>query len=219
MRPYDLIIFDWDGTLMDSTPSITQAMQQAIQQLQLPPLSNDTVSHIIGLGLNEAVSTLYPSLPPARLQQLGQYYQRNFIQQQTRPQLFPGAADFIKHLFEQDYLLAVATGKSRSGLDSVLTQTQLAPYFTTTRCVDECPSKPDPTMLKEIITELGATAERTLMIGDTSHDLMMARHAGTSMVGITHGAHSEEKLVACTPDYITHDLKQLQTWLQKISLC
>ena len=189
MKQYDLIAFDWDGTLMDSTQQIIDAMQLGIKQLDLPPVSDSAVSHIIGLGLNEAVFTLYPDLDSSTRQTLGRHYQQNWLSNPREAPLFENATQLIKYLHQQDYFLGVATGKSRSGLDKVLHRTALNDFFHATRCVDECHSKPHPDMLEQLMDYLGVTPDKTLMIGDTSHDLNMANNARADSIAVTHGAH------------------------------
>ncbi len=213
MKEYDLIVFDWDGTLMDSTAQIIDCMQLAIQQLDLPSLSDETVSHIIGLGLNEAVATLYPDINPQIRQNLGLHYQQNWIKSPEQAPLFSHAQNLIKRLNQQGYFLGVATGKSRKGLNKVLTTTELDEYFHATRCVDECHSKPHPEMIEQLMDYLGVTPNKTLMIGDTSHDIQMAHNAGAHSVGISHGAHTSEALAACQPKAIVNDLHQVEKWL------
>ena len=213
MKQYDLIIFDWDGTLMDSTQHIINCMQLGIEQLDLPPLSDRTVSNIIGLGLNEAVATLYPDLKATTRQQLGLHYQQNWVNSSFEAPLFDNASHLIWHLHQQDYFLGVATGKGRQGLDKVLESSQLGHLFHATRCVDECHSKPHPEMVDQLMDYLGATPDKTLMIGDTSHDLNMAHNAGAHSLAVTHGAHDLVALQACKPRYIAENLHQVQQWL------
>jgi phosphoglycolate phosphatase len=213
MKHYDLIVFDWDGTLMDSTQHIINCMQLGIAQLNLPPLSDRTVSNIIGLGLDEAVFALYPDLTPATRQQLGLHYQQNWVNSPFEAPLFDNASHLIRQLHQQDYFLGVATGKSRRGLDKVLASTQLGALFHATRCVDECHSKPHPDMIEQLMDYLGVTPDKTLMIGDTSHDLNMAHNAGADSLAVTHGAHDIAALQACEPKYIAENLHQVQQWL------
>ncbi|MDG1688633.1 MAG: HAD-IA family hydrolase [Gammaproteobacteria bacterium] len=213
MKQYDLIAFDWDGTLMDSTQQIIDAMQLGIKQLDLPPVSDSAVSHIIGLGLNEAVFTLYPDLDSSTRQTLGRHYQQNWLSNPREAPLFENATQLIKYLHQQDYFLGVATGKSRSGLDKVLHRTALNDFFHATRCVDECHSKPHPDMLEQLMDYLGVTPDKTLMIGDTSHDLNMANNAKADCVAVTHGAHDIETLQSCEPKFIAKNLHQVQQWL------
>lgn len=213
MSQYQLIIFDWDGTLMDSTSHIVNCMRQAITELQLAPLSDEAIRHIIGLGLNEAVQTLYPDGNAALWTSLANSYRQTWLGSKEETPLFANARELLTNLAEQDILLGVATGKSRRGLDKVLKATGLGDLFIATRCADECHSKPDPQMLMELMDYTGVTADQAIMIGDTEFDLMMARNAGTHGLGITHGAHDEAKLSACEPQAIVHDLYQVEHWL------
>tara|TARA_R110002111_G_scaffold90983_3_gene141603 strand:- start:1131 stop:1778 length:648 start_codon:yes stop_codon:yes gene_type:complete len=213
MKRYDLIVFDWDGTLMDSTQHIINCMQLGIKQLQLPALTDREVSHIIGLGLNEAVFNLYPDIGPDLRKQLGIHYQQNWVNSPFEAPLFENATQLIQHLHQQDYFLGVATGKGRQGLNKVLESSQLGDFFHATRCVDECHSKPHPEMIEQLMAYLGVTPDRTLMIGDTSHDLNMAHNAGADSLAVTHGAHDNAALQACAPKFIAENLYQVQQWL------
>lgn len=214
-KRYELIVFDWDGTLMDSTAHIVSCMRVAIEALGLPPLADSTISHIIGLGLPEAVKTLYPSQPASTLQALADGYRQAWVTRPEDTRLFDNAQTLLKELSEQDYFLAVATGKSRRGLNRSFNDTGLGDYFHTSRCADECHSKPHPQMLMEIMDYLGVSAEQTLMIGDTEFDLLMAQNARADSLGIAHGAHDTEQLSACEPQAIVEDLYQLQQWLNR----
>ncbi len=215
MMNYQLIVFDWDGTLMDSTAHITQCMHQAISTLSLEPLTDDQVSHIIGLGLNEAVQTLYPNAGTVTWSALADCYRQTWINTPESTPLFENANTLLNKLNEQDILLGVATGKSRRGLDRALKQTGLGDLFISTRCADECHSKPHPQMLMELMEYTGVTSDQTLMIGDTEFDLMMAHNAGADSLGITHGAHSETTLKSAKPRAIVHDLYQVENWLTR----
>lgn len=213
MKPYQLIVFDWDGTLMDSTAHIVSCMQQAISELNFPPLPTQTISNIIGLGLVEAVTTLYPDATAEQIEQLANNYLDVWRNHPHEPPLFDHATSLLTRLTAQDYFLAVATGKSRRGLNRVLKSTQLDQYFHATRCADECFSKPHPQMLEELMDHLGIDPKATLMIGDTEYDLNMATNAGADSLAISHGAHTEETLQACNPLAIVSDLHQVERWL------
>lgn len=215
MSRYQLIVFDWDGTLMDSTTHITHCMHQAIATLSLEPLSDSQVSHIIGLGLNEAVQTLYPDTDTTTWNALADCYRQTWISTPESTPLFEHAESLLKQLNEQEIFLGVATGKSRRGLDRALKETGLGDLFISTRCADECHSKPHPQMLMELMDFVGVDAEQTLMIGDTEFDLMMAHNAGAHSLGITHGAHSETTLKAAKPKAIVHNLYQVEKWLTR----
>ena len=213
MSGYELIVFDWDGTLMDSTGHIIDCMRQAIHKLELAPLPDEQISHIIGLGLHEAVQTLYPKGNPTLWSTLADCYRETWLSSPEDTPLFENARELLSQLAEQDILLGVATGKSRRGLNKVLDATGLGDLFVATRCADECHSKPHPQMLLELLDYTGTNANAALMIGDTEFDLMMASNAGTHSLGITHGAHDETKLRACSPQAIVHDLFQVEHWL------
>ena len=217
MSQYELIVFDWDGTLMDSTGHIINCMQQAISQLDLAPLNDSAISHIIGLGLNEAAYVLYPDASPKTIVQLADTYRDIWLNHPLETPLFANAYNLIRSLNEQNYFLGVATGKSRRGLDKVLASSKLGPLFHATRCAGECHSKPHPQMLEELIAYFGVTANKTLMIGDTAYDLQMAHNAGADSLGISHGAHSVETLQACSPKEIVTDLHQVEQWLINLS--
>jgi len=216
MSQYQLIVFDWDGTLMDSTGHIVQCMQEAITQLDFPPLDDAAISHIIGLGLNEAAQALYPNISVAAVEQLANTYRQVWLSGPIDTPLFDNASKLIQNLNEQDYFLGVATGKSRSGLNKVLSSTQLEPFFHATRCADECHSKPNPQMIEELMNYLGVTPKETLMIGDTEYDLQMAHNAGADSLGISHGAHGVDTLQACKPQAIVDDLFQVEQWLMAL---
>lgn len=216
MTTYQLIVFDWDGTLMDSTGHIVSCMQHAIAELGLPALPDSAVNHIIGLGLNEAVMSLYPHADHHLISNLADKYREIWLNNPHDTPLFDNATELIERLSEQDYFLAVATGKSRRGLDKVLTETGLGKYFHATRCADECHSKPHPQMLEELMEHLGVEKQHTLMIGDTEFDLQMAHNAGTHSLALSHGAHKVETLQACQPKAIVDNLHQLEQWLDNL---
>ncbi|MDX1574010.1 MAG: HAD-IA family hydrolase [Methylophaga sp.] len=213
---YPLIVFDWDGTLMDSTGHIVFCMREAITKLEMPPLSDQQISHIIGLGLPEAVKTLYPQITAGDAQILVDGYRQIWLHHPFEAPLFDNAFNILKKLADQNVLLGVATGKSRRGLDKVLNETGLADLFVTTRCADECHSKPHPQMLSEIIDFCGVQTAETLMVGDTEFDLLMAKSAGADSVGIGHGAHDLPMLQACEPLAIVDDLFALESWLDRV---
>jgi phosphoglycolate phosphatase len=214
-RHFDLLVFDWDGTLMDSAAAISASLQAACRDLELPVPSEEQARYVIGLGLNDAMSHILPGLDPARYQDVVARYRVHFLQRDAGTTLFPGAADTVTELREAGYLLAVATGKSRRGLERALDATGLKPYFHATRCADEGHSKPHPGMLQGLMDELGAARERTLMIGDTTHDMEMARAAGTPRVGLTHGAHAREALLGYDPVACVDDVEGLRQWLAR----
>ena len=216
MTQYQLIVFDWDGTLMDSTGHIVDCMQQAISQLEFPLLDDSAISHIIGLGLNEAAQTLYPDMTAKEAQRLADTYRQVWLTTPQNTPLFAHAQQLIQTLNKQDYFLAIATGKSRSGLNKVLHSTKLEPLFHATRCVDECHSKPHPQMIEELMDYCGVSAHQTLMIGDTEYDLQMAHNAGADSLAVSHGAHGIDTLQACQPRAIVDNLHQVEQWIMAV---
>ncbi|WP_101759415.1 HAD-IA family hydrolase [Oceanicoccus sp. KOV_DT_Chl] len=205
-----LIIFDWDGTLIDSTAKIIGSMQLAIAELGLPPIADDAVKGIIGLGLPEAVATLYPGTDVARLDQLRSSYSQYFIAADRVPcHFYPDVERVLDHLRDKGHQLAVATGKSRNGLNRVLSNLQLTDYFDASRCADETASKPDPLMLHQLLAELNYDAGAAVMVGDTAFDLEMAANAGVASVGVSYGAHPVDRLLLHKPRRIIDRFEQL----------
>ena len=214
-RPFNLLVFDWDGTVMDSEAQIVACLQASIQDLGLPERSNDEAKNIIGLGLREAVETLYPGTSEQTHIDLVDRYRYHWLAEGAiQSPLFPGAAELLESLNDAGYLLAVATGKGRRGLDKVLDETGLGPLFVTTRCADEAFSKPHPQMLEYIIDFTGSDPAETLMIGDTIYDMEMANNASTHALAVTYGVHEQERLQQHNPIGVIHALTDLQPWLQ-----
>ncbi len=213
--PFDLIVFDWDGTLMDSTAHIVHSIQHAARDIGVAVPDRAAASHVIGLGLEEALQTACPDLPRERYPAMAEAYRRHYFSGDETIELFDGVSEAIPRLAEQGYLLAVATGKSRRGLDRALAATGLTPYFDATRTVDECPSKPNPAMLQELMDTLGVIPTRTVMIGDTTHDLLMASNALTHAVGLTQGAHDADTLELCPSLAILDDFASFARWLDE----
>lgn len=216
-RRFELIVFDWDGTLMDSQAQIVAAMQAAAHDLGLEPLSEDAVRNIIGLGLEEACQALFPERPPQDHRRLAAAYRHHYLApQRPASPLFEGAFRVVETLAARGYWLAVATGKSRAGLNRVLAESGLGPFMTATRCADETLSKPHPQMLLEIIGELGVEPARTVMVGDTEYDLAMAVNAGTPAVGVAYGAHARERLLPYNPLACLERITQLPEVLEEL---
>ncbi len=214
-RSFDLIVFDWDGTLMDSEARIVACIRAASADLGLEQCQTEAIRNIIGLGLREAIDTLYPGADEALHQGMVERYRYHFLTADPTPsELFAGAADTVRHLHETGYLLAVATGKSRKGLDKVLTETGLGMYFHSTRCADETFSKPHPQMLHEIMDELGVEAQMTLMIGDTEYDMQMAANARAAALAVSYGVHVPERLLKHEPLGCIDDISELRLWLE-----
>lgn len=210
---YNLIVFDWDGTLMDSEAQIVACMKLAIEDLQLEVRDSDAIKNIIGLGLREAVSTLYPGSAPDLHQPLTDRYRYHFLSGQVlSADLFAGAKKLLQGLAQNGYFLAVATGKGRSGLDQSLKETGVASLFHTTRCADESRSKPHPEMLQDIMDHLGIESRHTLMIGDTEYDIQMAHNAGASAVAVSYGVHDKQRLVSERPLACVDSIEELGHW-------
>lgn len=212
-KRFELIVFDWDGTLMDSAGAIVASIQAAARDIGLAPPSDARARHVIGLGLGEALRYAVPELEEARHEELADRYRHHYLAQDHALVLFDGAAEMIRALGAAGYLLAVATGKSRKGLDRAMGTSGLGDLFHATRCADECHSKPHPQMLQELMDEFAVSAGATLMIGDTTHDLLMAQNAGVAGVGISHGAHTAEALAAAAPLHLAHGIADLRNWL------
>ena len=214
-RRFELIVFDWDGTLMDSTGAIVASIQAAARDLGLAPPSAARARHIIGLGLIDALRHALPDLPAERYQDVALRYRQHYMARDQDLLLFEGAAELIAELAQAGYQLAVATGKTRKGLDRAFEVSGLGPRFHASRCADECHSKPHPQMLEELMAEFGVGPELTLMIGDTTHDLLMARNAGVAALGVAYGAHSRETLEAQDPLYCAANVAELAAWLRQ----
>ena len=212
-RRFELLVFDWDGTLFDSTGVIVRALQASCRDLELPEPSGEQASHVIGLGLSEALRYAAPELTEDRLPLLVDRYRHHYLSQDQDIRLFDGAAELIERLWAAGFQLAVATGKSRRGLDRAFSSSGLGRFFSASRCADECFSKPHPQMLEELIDEFATSKERTLMIGDTTHDLQMAVNAGAAGLAVSYGAHSAEALLRLKPLACVQDVRELGEWL------
>lgn len=205
-----MIIFDWDGTLCDSVGHIVRGVQTAAREMGLPAPTDAAAADIIGLGLPQAMAVLFPEVAEPRRLQLIEAYSRSYIaNEEDTPALFPGAMETLHALKESGRELAVATGKSRRGLDRILNKLDLTGFFDATRCADETRSKPHPLMIHEIMQERGVASERVIMVGDTEYDLEMAVNAGVASVGVSFGVHSIERLEAHGPVAIVDELPQL----------
>ncbi|ARN75530.1 HAD-IA family hydrolase [Oceanicoccus sagamiensis] len=208
-----LFVFDWDGTLLDSTDKIAGCMQKAIAELGLPERSTEQAKSIIGLGLPEAVQTLFPEIDKAIIPEVTAAYSRHFVaDDQTPCDFFPNVDDVLKQLRAEGHLLAVATGKSRRGLNRVLANMSLTDFFDGSRCADETASKPDPLMLNQLLQELDVEVSSAVMVGDTDFDLGMAANAGMRSIGVSYGAHSVERLLPHKPVRIIDRFEELLEW-------
>ena len=210
---FDLVVFDWDGTLSDSTAAIVSAIQDAAADLDLPVPDHATASHVIGLGLHDALARAVPTLPAERIAEYSARYRVHYLAREAELVLFPGARELIAELRQSGVMLAIATGKSQHGLQRALAATGLGAEFAATRCADQTHPKPHPAMLLELAEELMVAPQRTLMVGDTTHDLQMAEAAQAAAVGLTQGAHPYEQLAACRPLALFDSLAQLHQWL------
>jgi len=214
-RRFDLLIFDWDGTLMDSAGVIAACIQAASRDMGLPVPSHGEASHIIGLGLREALEHLFPNLAEAAYPELVDHYRRHYLSQDAEIPLFDGARELVAELHAGGHLLAVATGKARRGLDRAFEHSGLEPYFHASRTADETFSKPHPAMIEELLEELMIEPERALMIGDTSHDLQMASNAGIASLAAGYGAHPPENLSGFGPLAVCRSFPELAAWLRQ----
>ena len=213
-RRYDLIVFDWDGTLMDSTAVIADSIQAACRDLGLTVPDDEAARHVIGLGLDQALSYAVPDMPEAMRPDLVARYRHHFLIRDAAIPLFDGARETVMALHDAGYWLGIATGKSRAGLDRALESTGLKKYFHATRTADQAFSKPDPAMLLELMDELAVGCKQTLMVGDTTHDVLMAQNASVDAVAMGHGAHSPEQLQELNPLALVKDFAELRTWLE-----
>ena len=210
---FSLVVFDWDGTLMDTTAAIVHAIQQSAADLGLPVPSRERAAHVIGLGMFDALAHAVPDLPRERLPEYLERYREHYFSRDATLAPFDGVVDLLERLAASDAWVAVATGKSRAGLDRALEQTGWAGYFVTTRTADEGAPKPDPWMLRDICEELGVPADAAVMIGDTTHDLDMAGAAGTAAIGVTFGAHPRSELASRSPLGLVDDAAELSSLL------
>lgn len=219
MDMYDikLVVFDWDGTLMDSEAQIVACMRAAIDDLRLASRTADEVKNIIGLGLREAVTALYPEAGKDLVQALADRYRDHWLAGDRQSQLFPGVEETLHLLKDEGFRLAVATGKGRRGLDKVLRETGLGELFDATRCADETRSKPHPLMLEQIMNELGSVPAQTLMVGDTEYDMEMARNAQAHPVAVSYGVHDWPRLQRHAPLTCLDQITELGDWLAELA--
>lgn len=210
---FDFIVFDWDGTLMDSTVTIVKCIQAAARDLQLPVPDDAAAAHVIGLALAEAMQAVLPDVDPKFYPKMVERYRYHYLVRDHELPLFPGVREMLVDLAQQGYFLAVATGKSRVGLNRAMNSVNVLSMFDATRCADETFSKPHPAMLQELTRELGQDMQRTLMIGDTTHDLLMAANAGASAVAVEYGAHDASLLATVPTLYSAKKVADLHQWL------
>lgn len=215
MRPrqFDLIAFDWDGTLFDSTAIIVRCIQEAVVDVGGARPTREAASYVIGMALGSALAHAAPDVPPQKYPELGARYRHHYTRHQDDLSLFEGVLPLLQDLRARHHWLAVATGKSRRGLDEALHAVELHGVFDGSRTADETAGKPHPRMLHELMREFGVDPERTLMIGDTTHDLQMALNAGCASVGVSYGAHEPAGFEALRPRHIAHSVRELHDWL------
>lgn len=212
-RRFDLIVFDWDGTLYDSTALIVDCIQAAVVDVGGARPSERDAAWVIGLGLAEALARAAPDVPPEKYPALGARYRYHFLRRQDELVLFDGVLPMLDALRTRGHRLAVATGKSRRGLDLALDNVALRARFDASRTADETFGKPHPRMLLELMDELDVPAARTLMVGDTTHDLQLAINAGCAGVGVSYGAHAPEGFAPLAPLHVADSVPELARWL------
>ncbi len=212
-RRFDLIAFDWDGTLFDSTAIIVRCIQAAVRDVGGTVPTDKEAAYVIGMGLMQALAHAAPDVPPEKYTELGNRYRFHYIQHQDDLSLFDGVLPLLNDLRERGHLLAVATGKSRRGLDEALHSVDLRGVFDGSRTADQTAGKPHPLMLQELMAEFDVAPERLLMIGDTTHDLQMAVNAGCASVGVSYGAHEPDAFHALQPLAVVHSVRELHDWL------
>ncbi len=210
---FDLIAFDWDGTLYDSTAIIVRCIQAAVADVGGTVPSDQAASYVIGLGLMQALAHAAPDVPQSKYPELGARYRHHYQAHHSDLSLFDGVLPLLDALKARGHKLAVATGKSRAGLDEALHAVELQGRFDASRTADQTAGKPHPRMLLELMDELGTTPARTLMVGDTTHDLQLALNAGCPSVGVSYGAHEPDAFAVLTPLYVAHSVAQLHDWL------
>ena len=213
LRRFDLIAFDWDGTLFDSTQIIVLCIQRAVADVGGTVPTDKAASYVIGLGLMQALAHAAPDVPKEKYPELGARYRHHYLTHVNDISLFEGVLPMLAELKSRQYLLAVATGKSRHGLDDALQSVALKGVFDGSRTADETAGKPHPRMLQELTSEFGVEPARTLMVGDTTHDLQMALNAGCASVGVSYGAHEPDAFHALNPLFIAHSVHELHDWL------
>lgn len=215
MRPrqFDLIAFDWDGTLFDSTAIIVRCIQAAVRDVGGTVPSDSAASYVIGMGLMQALAHAAPDVPPERYPLLGERYRHHYLAHQSDITLFEGVLDMLGDLKARHHWLTVATGKSRRGLDEALHAVELQGLFDGSRTADETAGKPSPLMLEQLMREFGVEPGRTLMVGDTTHDLQMAANAGCASVGVSYGAHEPDAFETLSPRFVAHSVRELHDWL------
>ena len=212
-RRFAFIVFDWDGTLIDSTTLIADSLQRACRDVGEPPPTDLDARYVIGLGLNDALKRVAPGLARDRHGELAARYRHHFLSRDAETALYPGARELLAELAGAGFRLGIATGKSRAGLNRALAQQRLEGVFAATRCADEGFPKPHPDMLEQLMDRVGVAPRNTLMIGDTTHDIELARNAGASALAVAYGAHHADGLGALGPLATVHSIAELRLWL------
>ncbi|WP_087864196.1 HAD family hydrolase, partial [Comamonas thiooxydans] len=212
-RRFDLIAFDWDGTVADSTAIISRSIQEAVRDVGGTVPSNEQAAYVIGMALMPALARAAPDVPPEKYPELANRYRFHFFKHQDDICVFDGILPLLAELRERGHWLSVATGKSRMGLNHALQDPQFKGLFDGSRTADETAGKPSPLMLHELMAEFGVEPERTLMIGDTTHDLQMAQNAGCACVGVSYGAHAPDGFAQFDPLFVADSAAQLRAWL------
>lgn len=213
MQRFDLLVFDWDGTLMDSTGLIALCIRTAARELGLPEPEEAAAKHVIGLGLQDATASLFPNAAPTLRLEFALRFRHHYVARDHEAPLYPGVRDMLGDLKRDERFMAVATGKPRAGLDRSLQHTGLKPFFDFTRCADEGFPKPHPDMLERLMDFCAVDRERVLMIGDTTHDLQLAANAGVRAVAVNYGAHPAEMFDAHAPLVVANSVSELHRWL------
>ncbi len=212
-KSYKAVVFDWDGTLMDSTNHIVRAITNTCQDMGMPKPSHSQASWVIGMSLQSALYKLVPDLNADNVEEFIKLYQYHSSKTQLQVELFPGQVDLLKQLHAKNIMLAVATGKTRPGLDVFLQRLGLVDIFQVTKTVTEANGKPDPDMLQQIMLELDLAPESIIMVGDTTHDIFMAHAAGIDSMAVAYGAHSKEELLSAKPTILLDSVGAMQNWL------
>lgn len=214
MKRYEAVVFDWDGTLMDSTHHIVSALQGACRDLDLPIPTTEQAAWVIGLSIESALYKLVPDMDERQMEAFSERYRDHYLRQDGGLMLFTGVAQFLGDLHGRGVVLGVATGKSRRGLDRALESLALRPLFRATRCADEAAGKPDPAMLEQLLQEFALAPEQVLMVGDTTHDIWMARHAGVDSLAVSYGAHPRHTLGEAEPTALVSTVADMLTWVR-----
>ncbi len=219
MPAYKLIIFDWDGTLMDSQARIVACLKSAADDLHLELLADDTLKNIIGLGLHEAISSLYPQLSSEKVTQFVDRYRYHYITANDTPSgLFDDVRQMLENLIEKGFMLAIATGKARRGLDPVLDETDLKHLFHGSRCADETRSKPHPQMLEELLDEFAVNPDEAIMVGDTEYDMLMANSLCMDTLAVSYGVHDKKEIMKHKPLLCVDSISEMSDWLLKCDI-